>query len=85
MGEDVNLSRELFGLDYKSLQSLLDAYERVTRSSEKSGLLNITYSKQDSECDISGRLIPARFPCIEIVDIVGTVGFPRRRLVLVHC
>jgi hypothetical protein len=73
MGEDLDLSREIFGLDYGSLQAVLDAYERMTRSSEKSGLLKITYSKQDRECNVSRNLIPARFPYIEIRD-VGYVG-----------
>lgn len=61
----------IFGLDYASLQSVLDAYERVTRSTEKSGALKITYSKSDSRCQISGKVIPARFPHIEIVDVVS--------------
>ena len=74
MGEDLNLSRAIFGLDYASLQSLLDAYERVTRSSEGSGALKIAYAKRDSPCQISGKVIPARFPYIEISDVasVGT-------------
>jgi hypothetical protein len=73
-GEDLNLSRAIFGLDYASLQSVLDAYERVTRSSEGSGALKITYAKSDSSCQISGKVIPARFPYIEIKDVasVGT-------------
>ena len=50
MEEDLNLSREIFGLDYKSLQSVLDAYERVTRSSEKSGLLFLLVLSQLALC-----------------------------------
>jgi hypothetical protein len=73
MEEDVDLSREIFGLDHRSLLSVLDAYERVTRSSEDRGVLRINYSKQDRACDLSGKLIPARFPSIEIGD-VGPVG-----------
>jgi hypothetical protein len=73
MEEDVALSREIFGLDHRSLLSVLNAYARVTRSSEDRGVLRINYSKQDRECDLSGKLIPARFPSIEIGD-VGPVG-----------
>ena len=49
MGEDLNLSRAIFGLDYASLQSVLDAYERVTRSSEGNGDLYPGNEPQDSD------------------------------------
>jgi hypothetical protein len=74
IAEDLALSRAIFGLDYASLQSVLYAYERVTRSSEGSGALKISYANQDSPCQISGKVIPARFPYIENMDVtsVGT-------------
>lgn len=65
-GEDVELTRVVFGATAREIRSVVTALSRVTgRASSGFDISRVTFSRsQSNRCDVSGCLIPKNFPYI---------------------
>jgi hypothetical protein len=68
--DDVELSREIFGLEQEMLEKLTLAYEHAMLCSSPYRYVQITCSRSDNKCDLTGAYIPEGFPFIKTTETI---------------